>query len=350
MYIADYNLWFRPEVTRLEKLQTLIEILENKFNGYETLIKSKCDGYNSQKLIESYLTDNNHIKTTETRLARYGELYYLSIDHNVGLHNLIRVVKEFVYEISYGCIDLPYVAMYTKKKNSFFVTIWIADREWGVFEQRYDRDYYFDKETGKPSNKDNPNAIHKCVKGEPKFDSHGNVIIRNWASRKIRIFHEDYRDSNPRYYDTLEAIFIRIKNNELNRLRLKRLAMRSIGHDDKVHLYREVASLEYYIQQSCYKAILDTYDFKTHDRDIQLGLIPPGIDVRDPDGEVPKEIVKLFYKYRERMKKGSFHDEYGNELTIFKKVSYKQGLKNVKSLRLLFKTELNEILIRYQEE
>lgn len=231
-----------------------------------------------------------------------------------------------------------------KQKENYFLQVWIADREWGHYVQTYKRDYWYDSVTGKPSSEGKENAVLKCIKGDQKLDKEGKPVVKYWASKKVRFFHEDYRESNQRFYDVIEAIFIRIKNTIKNRLDVKRLFVDVYEKYDKVHLYREIASLQYYIQQRCYSEILDQFEWQRWEYDVGRNELQKSVDIRDPYGKVAKEIVKIFYKYRNRINKGSFTDDEGVEYSLFKKVTYQDALLNVKRLRETFKKDLLSLI------
>ena len=345
MYIAKYKLWFEPRPSRLDDLKHFLELVENRFNGYSLLSKSYKDGKTPADLIKSYLSDNNHIRTTETREARYGEFYQMSVSASLGHDNIHELVKNFIAEITYGSNSIPYIAIYKKRKGSYYIQVWISDREWGMFKQVYTRDYYYHAKTGKPVGKKHPEAVKRLSKGQAKLDEQNNPIYKNWATSKVRIFQEDYKTAKQRFYDLLETILIAIKNTIKNKLemKMKRLWLNIYDHDDKVHLYREISATQQYVLSECYQKIIDTFDWEQHSRDISLGLEMNNVDIKNPYGDIPKKILNLFYKYRNRFKKGSYHDIYQNEKSLFKGISYKDALKNVIELRQQFKQELNEL-------
>lgn len=88
-YLSEYKIMFKPTPTRSQKLIDLIGIASNEYNGYKTLLKSKVDGLSPVALLESYLYENTHIKTTELREARYGEYYILTASKKLGISNYI---------------------------------------------------------------------------------------------------------------------------------------------------------------------------------------------------------------------------------------------------------------------
>lgn len=351
-YLSEYKIMFKPTPTRSQKLIDLIGIASNEYNGYKTLLKSKVDGLSPVALLESYLYENTHIKTTELREARYGEYYILTASKKLGITNLMKAVKEFIYEVTYGYPDLPFVVLYKEEGTRYLLHIWISDREWSSQVKVYDRDYWYYKDTGKPAPANDSNAIRKCVKGEPKLDKNGNKIILKWSPLKSLIFNESYKDTLPRYYDIFEAILIRIKNtvknwflfNKKKQTKLNRIYVKKHQNRDKTQQYREIASLQYYIQQMCYDTVLKLFDYEAWERDKALGLTLGNIDITEPYGSKAQAVVKLFYKYRNRIRKGSFHDDLKHEYSLFKEVSYKKGHYNAQYLRRLFKRELEQLL------
>lgn len=351
-YISEYKIMFKPKPARKDKIEDLIGIASNEYNGYRTLLKSQIDGLTSVALLESYLNENSHIKTTDKREARYGEYYILTVSKRLGITNLMKAVKEFVYEVTYGYPDLPYVVLYKEEGTRYLMHVWIADREWSNKVKVYDRDYWYDKDTGRPASPNHSNAIRKCVKGEPKLDKNGNKILIRWSPVKSLIFNESYKNTQPRYYDVFEAILIRLKNTVKNwfqyskkkNTKSNRIYVRKHDNRDKTQQYREIASLQYYIQQMCYDAVLKLFDYEEWERDRVRGLTSGNIDITEPYGSKAQDIVNLFYKYRNRIRKGSFHDELKHEYSLFKKVSYNTGHYNAQYLRTLFKKELQQLL------
>lgn len=346
MTIADHNIWFEPRPARLNLVKNLIEITNNKYNGYSVLFKSKVDGLSASELMESYIQDNPHIKETNSRKPRYGEYYQMSVDLNIGMVNLVKTVREFVNEIIYGYDDLPYVVLYKQKHGRYYLHIWIADREWGNELQVYSRDYWYDKDTGRPSNEDDPNAILKCRKGDPKLDKSGNPIYRNWNSRKSLIFNEGYEYTQPRLYDTIHAILIKIKSTFKNVFKdgWKRVYFKKGGNRYKEHLYREVAHFQNYIQWMCLAEIVNTWNYESWQHDLNKGVSMKTIDLRNPYGKTAKAIHKLFYKYKTRLSKGEFHTADNRKFSIFKGVRYETGTNNLVYLKMMFKSDLMAIL------
>lgn len=350
-YLSEYKVMFRPQPSRDMNLKSLIEIASNQYNNTELLLKSKCDGLSAVDLMKSYIDDNVHIKKTKTREARYGEYFKVTINKSIGIQNLMRAVKEFIQEVIYGYPNLPYVVLYTIQGNQYFLHIWIADREWVNQVKVYRRDYWFDKTTGKPADEKDSNAILKCKKGEPRFDKNGNPVRLKWSPRKTLIFTESYEHTQPRNYDLFEAILIRLRskvtnlfNKKQNGKCEKRVYFSGGGNREKEDLYREIASLQNYIQWQCYQSIIETYDYDAYERDKMLGITNSGINIKEPYGFVAQEIVKLYYKYRTRITKGSYHDERGKKYSLFREVSYKSALIHAVYLRRIFKKDLNQVL------
>lgn len=351
-YLKQYKIWLSPQPTRKELIKDLIEIADNQYNRYSVLFKSKVDGLTSKDLLQSYLSDNNHIEKTDKREARYGEYYQMSVSTSIGMANLTKLVGELIQEIIYGKVNLPYVVLYTRKKGNYYLRIWIADREWTNEVHRYARDYYYNKNTGKSTNKLDPNAELRCRKGDPKLDKDGKEQVKAWSRNKTTIFTESYEFTQPRFYDILEAIFIKLKNTVKNYFARRKNGTKPHrvyvsekgGHRLKEHLYREVASLQYFIQQQCFQEIVNNFDYIRWERDGVMGFNQGNIDITDPYGNLAKGILALYHKYQARIKKGEFHTQEGNLYRIFKGVHYKQGVQNVTYLKSMFKADLKKLL------
>lgn len=350
-YLEQYNVWFEPQPTRINLIKDLIEIGSNKYSGYQTLIKSTVDGLDSVSLMKSYINDNYHIKKTNKREARYGEYYQMSLDRSIGLDTLKISVKDFIQEITYGYDSLPYVVMYKIKSGRYYLHIWIADREWCNEVKTYARDYWFDKETGKTTTEDNPNAIKKCSKGDPKLNKDGNPIIVTWANNKSLIFNESYEYTQPRLYDTFQAIMTKIKSTIKNRLlrsksgkRRSRIYFKKGGDRNKEHLYREAAALQLYISWECYRSILRVFDYeKWYADSLKIGESSYP-NVLEPVGKKANKILSIFYHYINRIKHGNFTKENGEKNYIFKNVRYMVGVYNLTVLKQMFKEDIRKVM------
>lgn len=91
-----------------------------------------------------------------------------------------QLIKNYMLSISSVYKNVIYIYSFAKVGNGSYCRIIAFQRM--VYKNsknipdKYKRDMYVDKVTGRTCSKDNPNAVCLCKKGEPKKDKNGNIV------------------------------------------------------------------------------------------------------------------------------------------------------------------------------
>lgn len=347
-----FDIWYKSEPVR--NLRMLMASMKSTNKRY--LMKSKHDGMTVSDLVESYIVSNKkrykNYQKVENRKnqERFGEYILLYLGRNMHLTQQLKVVNEFILQMTYGEHGLPYIVYTSSMKDSVWVHIWIGDREYMKDEARvYTRDYYQNSE-GKMCAKSDPGAILVRKKGDPQKDASGEPILTSgWRQKKTRIFAESYKTVRPRMHDTLIAIYYKVFRQINAWVRYKstwtadRLRLNREAPEWKNTKYRELAALQYYIKYVIHRLLTDDIDNYKHYDMQNVGYK----DVTDPPTVYSRKLLDLFNKYKAVFKKPwTYQDELKENCNIMYG-KFNVTMDHIRHLKVMFKAELTELVQTY---
>ena len=113
-----------------------------------------------------------------------------------------EIVKNFMLKVSLNYKVICYLYKFITKGNGRYIDVIAFDRH--IYEkpeekeQCYKRDMYINKNTGRTTKANDPDAIHRCKKGDVKKDKKGQPIkVIVTVSNKKRYFnYRDGKDGN----------------------------------------------------------------------------------------------------------------------------------------------------------
>lgn len=243
-----------------------------------------------------------------------------------------KFVVQYVKECNPVGYKLPWISYIITRKDSKYLVILLSEREYQDCEvvDTYNRNY---------KNKEGL-LVHE--KGSPRLDSNGNQIKKHvlW-SNKVRIFTFSKFKCFEIFMNDLKDKLIMVLKSTIGKIErkfiMKKRNAKKIWHFYNGKCVIEVNHVKKYIECMCNFA-LDIQRSKKNSR-------YNDDDDREKSSPTPlyKEISNLFFKYKKRFDKESFHD---NE-KVLREIAYKNVALDVLQENLyILKEQFNQDLIK----
>lgn len=161
-------------------------------------IQDKCYS-NSSNLVTAVTTLVTY-EATVTRSKNYCVYLRVMYPKDLSKQQQHEFVKKFMLEISLNYKKLLFAYKFVKQGKGHYVDILAFERfiytKTHIIEETYDRDMYINKNTGRTCSKDDPNAVHRCKKGEVRLDKDGQSIKKKIqvSPKKTRYFNYNSSD------------------------------------------------------------------------------------------------------------------------------------------------------------
>lgn len=310
----------------------------------------------------------------------------------------VKIVHEFIKQVSYGEENLPYFATTSKNGSDIYIHLWICDREYVKDEARvYESDYW--QKNGKRCKANTPGGVLLHKQGDIQYDKEGNPkMLNGWRQTKTRIFAENWKTSAKRWRDAFVAVFYCVlrRTEPMLKFKLKPMSydidlaiaqtnIESIKENNpgisdlmaRKHLeferymhdgnstkdrefinvnrnaaewknikYREIASLQYFIKYVIHELMSDDIDnWKQHEPDSWNER--RYIDFDNPPTALSKSLKDLFKQYNQIFNKWEYTSIDGETRKIMF-ASNEEVIPNLRELRDKFKHQINSILKKYK--
>ncbi|MEG0366597.1 MAG: hypothetical protein RR585_07160, partial [Coprobacillus sp.] len=198
--------------------------------------------------------------------------------------------------------QLKYFAYEQVKGKATYIHIYISDRlYYDCYQSFYTRDYYQDRLTGKMTTKDTPGAVKTHSKGECK-----EIIYKSFGETKTRIFiYKDFSDWINRFKELFKQCLLKLQVLISSKYVFSRKKFSDNCNRYLKRIYIEVNYLQAYIENELYMSLkdvqrhADTYDVNRYG--YSEGEM---VDLKGKS-----KLDDIFFKYKGRFDKGSFHHE-----------------------------------------
>lgn len=137
---------------------------------------------------------------TVTRSKNYCIYLRVMYPKDLSKNQQHEFIKKFMFEISLNYKKLLFAYKFVKHGKGHYVDVLAFERfiytQVREIEETYDRDMYINKNTGRTCSKDDPNAIHRCKKGEVRIAKDGQPIKKKMqvSPKKTRYFNYNSSD------------------------------------------------------------------------------------------------------------------------------------------------------------
>lgn len=243
-----------------------------------------------------------------------------------------RLVHRFMKMVNPIGFALPWIAYEESRGTAKYINIILSEREYlnHTEMKRYNRNYYDRK----------GNVTHK--KGDVIYDKVGNPIKEHVLfGKKCRLFcfrkqafGRMVKQLVDQYVEALRSVLIRIKT----RFVIKKKTAKGQWHYFNRKVCQEINIMKQYVEFYCNYAVALMRD---PDADRMME------EYRGRSAPIPKlkEIMAVFYKYKKRFEKESFHDSSGRLRKIaYKRISLPTLESNLDILKKEFRQELIAIV------
>lgn len=258
--------------------------------------------------------------------ARYGVVFDLLLPKGkVSKEDKIKIIDNFVKSIRHLDPDLPYIAWSTRNRKAKYIHIYFYDRpaftDIKHYPKIHKRDLYFDKITGKITNKNNPNAIKKYSKGDFVVDQEGNKIYELFSSTKTRIFTFKDHESFNQAMDKFIEYFV----NAIKKLQVMIVKEFTIRRNNIRSAYNRWIKRIYVANNSIIKLVQDSINY-------YYSIY---------NGEKREQIMSLLKQFRDIFKHGKF--EYEHSVYQLKNTRCDKAEKSCEILKSYFFEQLEVI-------
>ncbi|GFI41891.1 hypothetical protein IMSAGC017_01937 [Thomasclavelia cocleata] len=163
-----------------------------------TFIKNDCYS-NSSNLVTAVNTLTAY-EDTVTRSKNYCVYLRVMYPKDLSKNQQHEFIKKFMFEVSLNYKKLLFAYKFVKRGKGHYVDVIAFEREIYTkereIEETYDRDMYINKNTGRTCSNDDPDAVHRCKKGEVRLDKDGRPIKKKVlvSPKKTRYFNYNSSD------------------------------------------------------------------------------------------------------------------------------------------------------------
>lgn len=243
-----------------------------------------------------------------------------------------KVIHRFMKRVNPIGYAIPWTAYEKTRGTAHYINILLSEREYldHVEVKRYNRNY----------RDQNGNITHK--KGDIVRDKAGNPIKEHFLfGKKTRLFcfrKQSFGRMVKQLVDHYVAAVKSVLEKINTRFVIKKKTANGRWHYFNRKVCQEINVMKQYVEFYCNYAVLL---MKNPDADLIMS------EYRGRSAPVPKmkEIMSVFYKYKKRFEKESFHDSDGKLRKIaYKRVSLPTLETNLDILKREFQQELMAIV------